>query len=638
MMTDRTILTQVPSSEAQQPVHPLGRRAKVLLSSVFGPYGRDDEYGSRRLNPMELYQNQVTREQGPFSIRMFHRSWGLMMIQANIEAPCWILDFPTLDRFVQEIRTRRYDIVGISSIIPNLLKVRKMCELVRRYLPEAKIVVGGHIANIPDLAQRIDADYIVRGDGIRWFRQYLGEDPDRPIRHPEILSGYGTRNMGVTVKEKPGDVAATLIPSVGCPFGCNFCSTSAMFGGKGKFINFYESGDELFDIMDQLARSMHVRSFFVMDENFLLHRRRALRLLELMERHNKPWTLNVFSSANVLRSYTVDQLVRLGISWVWMGLEGENSQYAKLHGINTLELVRTLQSHGIKVLGSTILGLENHTPDNIDAAIDYAIRHDTDFHQFMLYTPIPGTPLYRQLQAEGRLKPETAYHIGDVHGQYILNYYHPHIPPGMEVEIVRRAFARHFQTNGPSVARIVRTMLAGWRRYKDCPDLRVRDRIHWECRELGTTYVAVVAACYRYFADQPHLRAKMAELLRELYSEFGWKARFYGAIGGRYLHWTARQEDKRLASGWSYEPPTFYTCNEAALRELGPGQTPELARWVEARIPRPSQVLVPAEQFLAPAPVAESAQPLPVPPEKLLLTSPLPTSKTNSPPHIPVSV
>jgi radical SAM superfamily enzyme YgiQ (UPF0313 family) len=638
MMTDRTILTQVPSSEAQQPVHPLGRRAKVLLSSVFGPYGRDDEYGSRRLNPMELYQNQVTREQGPFSIRMFHRSWGLMMIQANIEAPCWILDFPTLDRFVQEIRTRRYDIVGISSIIPNLLKVRKMCELVRRYLPEAKIVVGGHIANIPDLAQRIDADYIVRGDGIRWFRQYLGEDPDRPIRHPEILSGYGTRNMGVTVKEKPGDVAATLIPSVGCPFGCNFCSTSAMFGGKGKFINFYESGDELFDIMDQLARSMHVRSFFVMDENFLLHRRRALRLLELMERHNKPWTLNVFSSANVLRSYTVDQLVRLGISWVWMGLEGENSQYAKLHGINTLELVRTLQSHGIKVLGSTILGLENHTPDNIDAAIDYAIRHDTDFHQFMLYTPIPGTPLYRQLQAEGRLKPETAYHIGDVHGQYILNYYHPHIPPGMEVEIVRRAFARHFQTNGPSVARIVRTMLAGWRRYKDCPDLRVRDRIHWECRELGTTYVAVVAACYRYFADQPHLQAKMAQLLGELYSEFGWKARFYGAIGGRYLHWTARQEDKRLASGWSYEPPTFYTCNEAALTELGPGQRPELARWVQARIPRPSQVLVPAEQFLAPAPVAESAQPLPVPPEKLLLTSPLPTSKTNSPPHIPVSV
>lgn len=47
--------------------HPLGTRAKVLLSSVFGPYAQDDEYGSRTINPMELYQNQVTRVQGAFS-------------------------------------------------------------------------------------------------------------------------------------------------------------------------------------------------------------------------------------------------------------------------------------------------------------------------------------------------------------------------------------------------------------------------------------------------------------------------------------------------------------------------------------------------------------------------------------------
>ena len=43
---------------------------------------------------MELYHNQVTREQGAFSLRMFHRSWGIMMIQENISAPCTVLDFP----------------------------------------------------------------------------------------------------------------------------------------------------------------------------------------------------------------------------------------------------------------------------------------------------------------------------------------------------------------------------------------------------------------------------------------------------------------------------------------------------------------------------------------------------------------
>jgi len=66
-----------------------------------------------------------------------------------------------------------------------------------------------------------------------------------------------------------------------------------------------------------------------------------------MEEHNKSWALYVFSSANVLRSYTIDQLVALGISWVWMGLEGKGSHYAKLAGTDTVTLVRTLQSHGI---------------------------------------------------------------------------------------------------------------------------------------------------------------------------------------------------------------------------------------------------------------------------------------------------
>ncbi len=79
--------------------HPKGSRARILLSSVFGPYAQDDSFGSRKINPMELYHNQVTREQGAFSLRMFHRSWGILMIQENISAPTTVLDFPTREAF-----------------------------------------------------------------------------------------------------------------------------------------------------------------------------------------------------------------------------------------------------------------------------------------------------------------------------------------------------------------------------------------------------------------------------------------------------------------------------------------------------------------------------------------------------------
>ena len=296
-------------------------RTHVLLSSVFGPFSVDDEYGSRAINPMELYQNQVTRAQGPFSLRMHHRSWGIMMIQHNISAPTTVLDFPTRERFIQELQTHAYDIVGISGIIANVGKVREMCRLVRTHSPHSTLVVGGHVAAIPGVERILDADHIVKGEGIRWFRGLLGEPVDAPVAHPAIPSAFGFRLMGVRPPAGGGDRAATIIPSVGCPMGCSFCTTSSFFGGKGRFINFYETGAELFEVMDDVARKLHVNTFFVMDENFLLYKKRAMELLSHMKEHQKAWSLYVFSSANAIRKYTMRELVDLGISWVWMGLE-----------------------------------------------------------------------------------------------------------------------------------------------------------------------------------------------------------------------------------------------------------------------------------------------------------------------------
>ncbi len=533
----------------------------MLLCSVFGPYAQDDEYGSRVINPMELWHNQVTRVQGPFSLRMFHRSWGLMLIQANIDAPCTCLDFATRERFIQELQQHEYDVIGIGSIIPNLRKVQEMCSIIRRLQPKAQIVIGGHIANLPDLAQRTGADHVVRGDGVRWMREFLGEDPDRPIRHPEIWSGINRRSFGVELPFDPKNSAAALIPSVGCPLGCNFCSTSAMFGGKGHCVNFYDSAEELFAVMCQLEASMKVQSFFVMDENFLLRKDRALRLLELMQQNDKAWSLYVFSSANAIRQYTMEQLAGLGVSWLWLGLEGKNSQYGKLRNTDTYQLVRELQEHGVRVLGSSIIGLEEHTPENIDEAIAFAVGHATDFHQFMLYTPAPGTPLYAQLDANGAMLSENDIALEDTHGQWRFNYRHPHIHEGQETEFLLRAFETDFQTNGPSTARMVRTVLQGYRRYRNHPEARLRRRFAADAAGLATVLAGAVWATRKWFRDNPAVRGSMDSLLRDVYATCGLKSRLAAPLIGRYLYGKLRREEARLAAGQTYEPPTFYDRN-----------------------------------------------------------------------------
>ena len=556
-----TLTSEVPASSPSGhsgivEKHPKGIQARILLSSVFGPYAQDDEFGSRSINPMELYHNQVTRAQGSFSLRMFHRSWGIMMIQANISAPCAVLDFPTREDFARELKTNHYDVVGISSIIVNLGKVREMCRMTRELSPHSTIVVGGHVAAIPGIETMIDADHIVRGEGVSWMRRYLGEDESAPIQHPAIVSGMRTRIMGIRLPERKGATAATIIPSVGCPMGCNFCTTSAFFGGKGKFVNFYESGDELFEVMSKMEDELKVKSFFVMDENFLLHRERAMRLLERMKEGHKSWALSVFASANAIRKYTMQELVELGVSWLWMGLESPLAGYSKLQGADTRELTRELREHGIRVQGSTIIGLEHHTPDNIMAEIEHAVSHDTDFHQFMLYTPVPGTPLYQQMSEEGRLLGDVDY--ADVHGQFKFNFKHAAISRDDSKRFLDWAFWRDFQLNGPSLYRISRTLMAGWKRYKDWPDARVRERFAREMGRLSGIYSSALWAMERQFRKVDRdVSEQIHALRREFNQESGVMARMLPAVLGPVLLWTTRREEKRLARGKTYEPPTI---------------------------------------------------------------------------------
>ncbi|MBI1739689.1 MAG: radical SAM protein [Candidatus Koribacter versatilis] len=537
-------------------VHPKASRARVLLTSVFGPYAQDDEFGSRAINPMELYHNQVTRAQGGFSLRMFHRSWGIMMIQQNISAPCTVLDFPTREDFARELKANAYDIVGISSIIVNLGKVREMCRMVREVSPNSVIVIGGHVSAIPGLEHMIDADHIVRGEGISWMRRYLGEDERAPIRHPEIVSGLKTRIMGLRLPEKKGGTAATIIPSVGCPMGCNFCTTSAFFGGKGKFVNFYETGDELFEVMCQAEASLGVQTFFMMDENFLLHRERAMRLLERMKEAKKAWGMAVFASANAIRKYKVEELVELGVSWIWMGLESPRSKYEKLKGTDSHQLTRELREHGIRVQGSTIIGLEHHTPDNIREEIEYAVGHNTDFHQFMLYTPVPGTPLYKEMSEQGKMLE--GIDPADIHGQDKFNFQHAAISRDDSKRFLDWAFWRDFERNGPSLYRMCQTMLQGWQKYRDYPDLRVRERFERENVKLRTAYSAALWAAEHYFRKvNQDVSQQIRELRREIGKEFGTMSRLVANVVGPVLLWTTRREDRRLAAGKTYEPPTI---------------------------------------------------------------------------------
>jgi hypothetical protein len=176
----------------------------------------------------------------------------------------------------------------------------------------------------------------------------------------------------------------------------------------------------------------------------------------------------------------------------------------------------------------------------------------------MLYTPVPGTALYEMHKKDGSLFSEDEFPFADAHGQYRFNYRHVNIRPGQEEDYLLRAFEQDFHENGPSLARLIRTLLTGWQRYKSNPDERLRKRYAWEVHPLRSTYAGAVWAMKRYYRKTPSMFGKMRRLLSDIYKEFGWKTRLVAPAIGLYAYLRLLYEERRLARGWCYEPATFY--------------------------------------------------------------------------------
>lgn len=490
------------------------RTKKVLLSSVFGPYGVDNAYG-RKENIMELFHNQVTKGQGIGSWRFHHRSYGLYLLAANIKADVTVLDFPSYKRFIRELK-KGYDIVGISFITPNFLKAQEMARLVRKLAPKSTIVLGGHGAAIEGVKQLIDCDHVIKGEGIGPLRSLLGQNPGAPIAHPALPSVERMSAFGVPF---PGVGPILLVTGVGCVNGCKFCATSHFFDRR--YTHYISTGKQLFNAASKISDEMGNDEFFIMDENFLKDRQRADELLAEMEKHQRYFRFLMFSSAEAIHGFGIDNLVRLGVSLIWIGVEasGTEGNFEKNRGVDARELIQQLRSRGIAALASGILCQEHHTQQTIQKDIDFMVGLEADLVQFMLLTPLPVTALYEDHNKRGLLRWDLPFE--EWHGQKYLSYNHPEFPGDSAEKWVQAAFRQDYEVNSSSMYRFAETALRGYlylssiSRRDACLELRWR-----QAREKAILYGSMLPVVAKYAINEIERKRAIA-LDQEMVNAFG---------------------------------------------------------------------------------------------------------------------
>jgi len=428
---------------------------------------------------------QFTREQGIFTIQQQCSHLALHLLAANIRARTDVLEFPSLDEFREALVTaarqgHAYDYAGVTCVTSYLRKARRMCEVVKEVSPETTTVVGGGGAlAVGDLVPPF-ADHHCRGEGVAFLRELLGQDPAAPVEHPVVWSVHFPNMI---FGYESNDAAFSLAVSLGCHRGCDFCATSAQFGGQR--IPILRTADQIMAAMERAERHLLRANgrapsvaFVIFDENFLSDPKLSEEFRRLNRRRlsqGKLFLPLVFSDATSVSRFTPEQLLEMGVDALWIGMEcADTERYDKNRDVDFGALVRSLQENGIKVFLSFIAGLEEQTRQSIDRDIAYALTVGAAGYQYAMACPMPGTPAYDRLRRLGMLDVRRPEQMNMSH--YYIR--HPSLTPEVVKEKTNGFQRRDYERHGPLALRYMKLRLSGLRQHRrsDNPALRTRAR------------------------------------------------------------------------------------------------------------------------------------------------------------------
>jgi hopanoid C-2 methylase len=278
------------------------------------------------------------------------------------------------------------------------------------------VVVGGpSVSGCPEYYP--DADFIHVGE--------LGDATDRLIEHLDRHPGRAPQQLRFETAERLPltsfpTPAYEMIPlreyfianmqfSSGCPYSCEFCDIPALYGRNPRL----KTSAQVLAELDLIAAAGATSVYFV-DDNFIGNQKAALELLphlvDWQTRHRYPLRFACEATLNIAKNERVLELMReAGFITIFCGIETPEPD--ALHAMSKdqnlrmpiLDSVRRINSYGLEVVSGIILGLDTDGPRTAEHIIDFIRASNIPVLTINILYALPKTPLWRRLEAEGRL-------------------------------------------------------------------------------------------------------------------------------------------------------------------------------------------------------------------------------------------
>ena len=362
----------------------------------------------------------------------------VLLIDGNAQP----MDEGGIARFVRE---QNIGLVGIGAMTRMIAKAYRVADAIRA--TGVPVVMGGpHVTEMADEALGRSggprhADAVALGEADEtWHR--IVEDAARgqlkdiyaPVddfgqeRKPNLQSYPAIRwdkidlhqfnlvpKVATRMLQRVGEGWGTfrIIPMEsgrGCPYGCEFCTVTGFFGGSIRFRTNKSVVDELLLLKSRARGERGQIAVFFIDDNFAINIKRTKSLLRdiIAAGAQVNWVAQI--SANLLRDEElIDLIAASGGKWIFIGMESIDP--ANLAGVNKgfnkpgeyAAVLERLAKRNVYAITSFIFGMDNDTPGVAERTLQEVRSWPAGLPIFGLLTPLPATPLYKRLEAAGRL-------------------------------------------------------------------------------------------------------------------------------------------------------------------------------------------------------------------------------------------
>jgi radical SAM superfamily enzyme YgiQ (UPF0313 family) len=297
------------------------------------------------------------------------------------------------------------------------------------------VIMGNHPSALPERTLRsVAVDYVIDGEGPATILGLLKGDKLENIPGLVWFDEFGDviRNPAASLLDLDHDLHGSsawhLLPppsrymahqwqclddlsrrtpyaaihtSLGCSFKCHFCMINVF-----QHTNRYRmrSPAAVVEEMETLYRDHGVKTFKIIDELFVLNKRHFRAVCAGLAASIGP-DINVwaYSRTDTVTEEDLPILRAAGIKWLALGIEssdaGVQAAAAKTQKVDIRAVVRQIQAADISVIGNYIFGLPEDTGETMQATLDLALSLGTEWANFYVALPYPGSPLFDEVQA-----------------------------------------------------------------------------------------------------------------------------------------------------------------------------------------------------------------------------------------------